>query len=104
MPDPETQAFDAWAPACLEYFRAYSGGRFDEDGQFWFILVRSEIRADPDRGALVVGHAGVDGIEFCFRQGYEGVWAYYPIEQKWTLKAGTLEQLERNWLNGSLRV
>ena len=33
----EEQMLDGWSPGCLEYFRAFADGRFDEGAQHWFI-------------------------------------------------------------------
>ena len=100
----EEHMLDGWSPGCLEYFRAFADGRFDEGAQHWFIYPRPEVWVDSDRRAFVVGDAGADGIEFCFRKGQEGVWAYYPIGQEWMLKAASLAELERGWQDGSICV
>ena len=71
---------EPWQPACAEYFRDFTEGLFDHAGQFWFIEREACIKISPDRGDLVIGRAGCDGIEFCYRRGMSGVWAYYPIE------------------------
>lgn len=94
----------SWSYSCKEYFASFADGRFDGDSQLWFILPRSDTKVYLERGAFVVGSAGADGIDFCFRKGQSGVWAYYPIEDEWGLKADTLAEFERGWLNGSIVV
>jgi hypothetical protein len=89
---------------CAEYFQRYREGRYDTDSQLWFIAPVSELLIDENRGALAIGRPGVDGIDFCYRAGLEGIWAYYPIESNWTLVATSLRELEQGWLNGSISV
>ena len=52
----------------------------------------------------MIGSAGCDGIDFCFRQGLRGIWAYYPVEGDYVLVAANLKALEEGWLNGSISV
>lgn len=103
MADTEN-AYEPWSPSCDEYFEKFGAGRFDERAQLWFITPIEKSSIDRQRGAFVVGHAGVDGIEFCFRAGQRGIWAYYPQEERWTLLAQDLGDLERGWLSGAISV
>lgn len=96
--------FEQWAPACREYFEYYGEGRYDPESQFWFIFPRHQLSTNPETGALVIGAPGCDGIDFCFRQGLKGVWAYYPYEDQWELKAASLAELEAGWLAGTIAV
>lgn len=96
--------FLPWATSCSEYFRQFSAGRYDADSQHWFILPREDATIDSLRGVLVIGSPGADGIEFCFRRGLSGVWAYYPFDQEYELKATSLADLERGWLDGTISV
>jgi hypothetical protein len=89
---------------CLEYFRDFQAGRYDPVAQLWFILPAEQLQVDDEREALVVGRAGVDGIDFCYRAGHTGIWAFYPILREWVAVAPTLKNLEDQWNNGSLRV
>jgi len=89
---------------CAEYFNAYQDGRYDADGQWWFILPANNVTVDTVRQALVVGSPGADGIDFCYRAGLDGIWAYYPIEDRWSLVASTLRELEQGWLDGTISV
>ncbi|MCB9857429.1 MAG: hypothetical protein H6818_17240 [Phycisphaerales bacterium] len=98
------RAYLPWSPSCNEYFKGFSTGRFDKDSQLWYILPIQKVSLDHSRGAFVVGHAGCDGIEFCFRISDPGVWAYYPIEERWELLAPSLAELERGWLSGAITV
>lgn len=102
--DNDDFQFDAWEPACREYFEHFGEGRYDPQSQFWFIFPRHQLSTNPETGALVIGAPGCDGIDFCFRQGLKGVWAYYPYEQLWELKAASLADLEEGWLGGTITV
>jgi hypothetical protein len=87
---------------CLEYFKDFQAGRYDADARLWFILPANEIRIDSELEALIVGRPGVDGIDFCFRAGHPGVWAFYPILGEWVAISPTLRDLEDRWTDGSL--
>ena len=83
---------------------AYSDGRYDDLAKLWFIYPIQEASIDVSLQALFVGRAGADGIEFCFRTGRSGVWAYYPIEAEWRQVARSLAELEDGWLDGRITV
>jgi hypothetical protein len=89
---------------CSEYFRNFQAGRYDTNAQLWFILPVIQIRSLSEEDALIVGRPGVDGIEFCYRFGHPGVWAFYPIERQWRAVSSTLRDLEDRWNDGSLSV
>jgi hypothetical protein len=95
---------DPWQPACAEYFRDFAEGRFDQAGQFWFILPEAEIQVALDRGDLVIGRSGCDDIEFCFRRGMKGVWTYSPIKGEHVMVAPDLRTLSTGWEDGSITV
>lgn len=88
---------------CEEYVTGnYSKGYYDEYSCIQLILPVND--AVISRGHLVVGYAGVDGIEFCFRAEHLGIWAYYPYENNYELKASTLAAFVDGWLNGKVTV
>jgi len=97
-------ALSPWQPTCAEYFEKFTDGRYHEAGRHWFILAQLEILVDRCGKDLVIGSAGCDGIDFCFRQGLRGIWAYYPVEGDYVLVAANLKALEEGWLNGSISV
>jgi hypothetical protein len=72
--------------------------------QNWTIRPRKEYRYDILKGWLCIGCPGVDSIEFGLLQGREGVFAYYPIEGTYILKAGSATELMQGWLSGAIRV
>jgi len=82
---------------CLDYFKDYQAGRYDEEGYAWFVLPVEDVYINDESGGLVIGSPGVDGIEFCFRPNHSGVWAFYPINGEWLHVADTMKEFESKW-------
>ncbi len=95
---------ERWAPASDEYFEHYAQGLYDEAAYLQFILPVDQLRIEAARGDLIIGHAGVDGIYFCFRAGRDGVYAYYGIEDRHRLVAPDIGALIKGWYDGSITV
>ena len=93
-----------WAPACSEYFEEFRHGIWDNANQLQLILAEQDISIDVDRGDLIIGHAGVDGIYFCFRRGRRGVYAYYGIEDTHVFMAPDIKTLIAHWRDNTLRL
>ncbi len=91
-------------PEAAEYFASFSDGRWDEAGKYGFIYSRQQARISKDGERLYIGRAGVDGIEFVFRRGSPGIWAYYPIDGDYMLKADTMTSFEEGWRAGEITV
>ena len=72
--------------------------------QYWTIRPPSEWEHDPDRSWLCLGGPGVDGIEFGVRKNTPGVFAYYPIDDDYVLKADSVPELIRGWRDGTITV
>jgi hypothetical protein len=96
--------FERWQPAVSEYFQSFLDERYNDAGRHWFITPGSDITIQREGSDLVVGSAGCDLIDFCFRNGSDGVWAYYPIDDEYVLVAATLNELETGWKDGSIKV
>lgn len=79
-------------------------GFWDESGQIWYFLPLKDIYEHTDKQFLVVGSAGVDGIEWGYRKGCDGLWAYYPIEQTFKFLASTFQELVDGWLSGNIKI
>ena len=94
----------AWSPACDAYFARFASGVYDTFNHLQLILPADRAYVVADRGDLVIGHAGVDGIEFCFRKGMPGVHAWYGIECEHRLVARDLDDLLRRWNDRSLTL
>jgi hypothetical protein len=78
---------------CSDYFGSAwaKSGYYDEPSQIMLVLPVRErvVRAD----FLVMGRPGVDGIEFGYRRGKHGIWAYYPMEDRFARVAKTTADL-----------
>jgi hypothetical protein len=79
-------------------------GCYSPTDQYWIIRPRVEYRYDAERDWLFIGGPGVDGIEFGVLRGRKGVFAYYPIEDDYVLKAASAAELFRDWLTGKVTV
>ena len=79
-------------------------GCYSPSGQHWTIVPRTEYNYDAERGWLRIGGPGVDRIEFGLLRGREGVFAYYPIEGEYVLKAASATELIAGWLGGTIKV
>lgn len=91
---------------CADYFASdrYTHGVWDDKSQLWVIVSADEVIEHPELELLVVGRPGCDGIEFGYRKGLDGLWAYYPIEQVFELVAPTVRNLVEDWFSGALTV
>ena len=91
---------------CSDYFASerFRSGVWSESEQLWLIISADEVVERPERGFLVVGRPGVDGIEFGYRRGHNGIWAYYPIDDDFRYVAPTVSTLVEGWLGGSITV
>ena len=69
----------AWPEAAV-YFRFFAEGRRDQTAGLAYIYRAVDARQSSDSERLYIGRAGVDGVEFVYRRGSPGIWAYYPLE------------------------
>ncbi len=91
---------------CADYFNSswVDAGLWEEESQNMLILPFSDIVEHLKTGFLEVGRPGVDGILFGYRANLPGVWAYYPIDQEFELKANSIAELVSGWLSGHITV
>jgi hypothetical protein len=91
---------------CQEYFASarFTDGVFDEEAQIDLVYPAHELRKDKEHEFLAIGRPGVDGIEFVFRAGHEGVWAFYPIGREFVRVAPSISSLLSGWDDGSITV
>jgi hypothetical protein len=89
---------------CEDYFREgwWGPGHFDEQSQTAVISPVSEVREAAEHEFLAVGRAGSDGIEFGYRKGQPGLWAFDPMEEEFKLMAATVGELVEGWCSGRL--
>jgi hypothetical protein len=91
---------------CADYFNSSLAehGYWDEPAQYWYIWPAGRIYEDRDLQFLVIGSAGVDGINWGYRLGHGGLWAWYPIDAAFVALAPTAEAFLQGWLSGSITV
>ncbi|MCS6205268.1 hypothetical protein ACRN94_01365 [Shewanella baltica] len=89
---------------CAEYLSRYEGGHYDEQSFLQLVLPLTDVTISNEHQHLVIGHAGADGIEFCYRIHKPGVWAFYPIEGRFQKVATNIGQLVEGWSNGTIKV
>ena len=85
---------------CEEYFADGWAvrGHFDEPSQLWVITPLAEAYLDATIDFFAVGRSGCDGIDFGYRKGQTGLWAFYPIDREFRFMAGTIVDLiSRDW-------
>ena len=102
MPVPEK--FQRYA--CADFFdKGWADrGHFDEHSQTLVIAPLSKTYEREDVGFFAVGRSGWDGIDFGYRIGHEGLWAYYPIDRDFKPMAPTVAELVEGYCSGRLRV
>lgn len=91
---------------CADYFASdmFARGVWDEQSQLWVIVASDDVVERPELEFLVVGRPGCDGIEFGYRKGHDGLWAYYPIDGEFALVAPSISTLVNDWLAGNVTV
>ena len=91
---------------CEEYFHSeeFVKGLWDSKAQLWFLVAQSEVVEKPEWDLLVIGRPGIGGIKFGFRKGLDGIWAYYPIEQKFVHLAPDLVTFVDGWFSGRIKI
>jgi hypothetical protein len=77
-------------------------GCWDESCQLMLIVPTTEVEERPELSFLVVGNAGVDGIEIGYRAGLPGLWAYYPIDQEFVSVDQSVNELVERFHSGKL--
>ena len=90
--------------ACADYFAEgwAERGHFHDASQTLVIAPLAEAYEDTSAGFFAVGRSGADGIDFGYRLGHTGLWAYYPIEQDFKFMAPTVAELAEGWCSGTL--
>ncbi|MFD2232133.1 hypothetical protein [Alkalimarinus sediminis] len=89
---------------CDEYLSKYEDGYYHKESYLQLLLPVSEVSIDSKTEHLVIGHAGADGIEFCFRIHKPGIWAYHPMEGRFQKVAVSISKLIEGWHSGAIKV
>ena len=79
-------------------------GVWDNTAILWLILPSAEVTERPDIHFLIIGRPGVDGIEFGYRAGCDGIWAYYPIDKEFVILAPTVAAFLKGWRSNEIAV
>jgi hypothetical protein len=92
--------------ACADYFAEgwSERGHFDEPSQTMVIAPLSDAYEDKQADFFAVGRSGCDGIDFGYRVGHAGLWAYYPITREFKFMSGTIADLVEGWCSSKLSV
>ena len=81
-----------------------SGVDFHEPSQTFVISTADQVYEEPESDFLAIGRSGGDGIDFGYRKGIDGLWAFYPIERDFKLMAKSVAELAEAWCAGKLCV
>ena len=102
-----TRVPDRWREYdCTDYFEQgwWERGHFHEESQTLVIVPLEKAYEVHASEFFAVGRSGADGIDFGYRKGHSGLWAFYPVESDFKFMAPTIEVLAQNWCDGKLFV
>ena len=91
---------------CDDYFLSplSENGWWDEPAQCWYIEPADRVLEDARRDFLIIGRPGVDGIQWGYRRGEQGLWAHYPIDDEFVLLARSASELRDGYASGRITV
>jgi hypothetical protein len=91
---------------CADYFASerFTHGHYDEAAHVTTFYAAEDVTEHTELGLLVVGRPGADGIEWGYRRGESGLWAYYPIGRVFAYLAPTVAALCDGWYAGRITV
>lgn len=91
---------------CRDYFDSdkFTHGHYDQHAHCWTFHAAADVREHPEVRFLAIGGPGCDGIEWGYRKGQSGLWAFYPIEHRFELLAPTLAELFDGWYSQRITV
>lgn len=96
---------DTWrAYQCGDYFGSPLAmtGAWDADAQIWYVEPAEGLVEDANRGFLIIGRPGVDGITWGYRKGRPGIWVHYPLEDRFEHIADSATALHERWRSGQI--
>ncbi|WP_217475233.1 hypothetical protein [Stutzerimonas stutzeri] len=91
---------------CEEYLNSAlsKDGYYSETSYTQVIVPMFDAYELQDVGFLAVGRSGADGIDFGYRKGKSGIWAFYPIDNEFKYMSPSLSEFVPAWVSGSLSV
>jgi len=91
---------------CADYLTSVWSveGLWDEGACLWLLEPFSQIEELGQIGFLQVGRPGVDGIGFGYRLGYEGFWAYFPMDDRFEILSPSIADFAKGWQAGTITV
>ena len=91
---------------CTAYFESerFTRGFYDEAAHLHTFYPAAELVEHPALGFLAIGRPGVGGIEWGYRRGQTGLWAYYPTTGEFEHLAPTVAELFEGWYAGRITV
>ena len=91
---------------CDDYFHEgwAERGHLHEPSQTLAICPLAEAYEIADIEFFAVGRSGWDGIDFGFRKGRSGLWAFRPIDRDFKFMAATVAELVEGWCSSRLSV
>jgi hypothetical protein len=98
---------EKWQPYnCDDYYRSQLAqtGWWEPLAQCWYLERAEGVYEDEARQFLVIGRPGVDGIEWGYRRGLDGIWAHYPIENTFIRVAASADELRSGYADGSVTI
>lgn len=91
---------------CSEYFESevYRNGVFNLECQLYVVYPEKEVNINHEEKHMAIGSSGADGIEFCYRENKDDIWAYYPIENEYEKVSSSLNELIEGWSSGDISI
>jgi hypothetical protein len=103
MPEPIPIDLALFLPAAAPFERDFAEGRLDPSFTPYIYAARDRRLADGG-AAMMIGSAGVDGIEFALRRGQSGIWAFFPYLVEWKRVAEDVVSFEADWLASRIKL
>jgi hypothetical protein len=91
---------------CEEYFRDgwSERGHFHKPSQTMVVVPLPDAYEDPEIEFFAIGRSGCNGIDFGYRKGHSGLWAFYPSDRDFKYMAATVAELAHGWCAGRLSI
>lgn len=91
---------------CADYFDGgwADRGHFHEPSQCLVVVPLHQVYEKAEVGFFAIGRSGCGGIDFGYRRGHAGLWAYHPVGGRWQYMAPSVADLVEGWCSGRLFV